>query len=128
MRRIFEIFDRYATSVDMVATSEVSVSLTTNVTDAHKLESLNKDLLELASKVDIQRDKCIVAVPTDTDHFKFMVAQLEAFGRAVRGMPGGSPLAKTADGLAVMSAIHAVRRSAVQGGAECSLQILRRHS
>ena len=57
-----------------------------------------------------------------------LVAQLEAFGRAVRGMPGGSPLAKTADGLAVMSAIHAVRRSAVQGGAECSLQILRRHS
>src|SRR5437870_6173944 len=53
-----------------------------------------------------------------------LVAQLEAFGRAVRGMPGGSPLAKTADGLAVMSAIHAVRRSAVQGGAECSLQIL----
>src|SRR5207253_5152198 len=47
-----------------------------------------------------------------------------AFGRAVRGMPGGSPLAKTADGLAVMSAIHAVRRSAFQGGAECSLQIL----
>src|SRR3989475_2818315 len=53
-----------------------------------------------------------------------LVAQLEAFGRAVRGMPGGSPLAKAADGLAVMSAINAVRRSAVQGGAECSLQIL----
>ena len=28
MRRIFEVFDRYQTSVDMVATSEVSVSLT----------------------------------------------------------------------------------------------------
>ena len=28
LRRIFEIFDRYETSVDMVATSEVSVSLT----------------------------------------------------------------------------------------------------
>src|SRR5260370_38539855 len=28
MRRIFEVFDRYETSVDMVATSEASVSLT----------------------------------------------------------------------------------------------------
>ena len=28
MRRIFEVFDRHETSVDMVATSEVSVSLT----------------------------------------------------------------------------------------------------
>ena len=28
MRRIFEVFDRYETPVDMVATSEVSVSMT----------------------------------------------------------------------------------------------------
>jgi aspartate kinase len=28
LRRIFEVFDRHATSVDMVSTSEVSVSLT----------------------------------------------------------------------------------------------------
>ena len=28
LRRIFEIFDRFETSVDMVSTSEVSVSLT----------------------------------------------------------------------------------------------------
>ena len=28
LRRIFEVFDRYETPVDMVATSEVSVSLT----------------------------------------------------------------------------------------------------
>src|SRR2546426_608765 len=53
-----------------------------------------------------------------------LVGQLEAFGRAVRGKPDGSPLATAADGLAVMSAIDAVRRSAVQDGAECSLQIL----
>ena len=46
----------------MITTSEVSVSLTTNTTDAHKLESLTEDLKELASKVDIQKDKCIIAV------------------------------------------------------------------
>jgi predicted dehydrogenase len=53
-----------------------------------------------------------------------LVAQLEAFGRAVRGMRDGSPLATPADGWVVMSAIDAVRHSAVQDGAECSLQFL----
>ena len=33
LRRIFEVFDRYETPVDMVATSEVSVSLTIDNTD-----------------------------------------------------------------------------------------------
>src|SRR5437867_132971 len=46
-----------------------------------------------------------------------LVGQLEAFGRAVRGMPVGSPLAKASDGLAVMSAIEALRRSAAERGA-----------
>ena len=45
-----------------------------------------------------------------------MVDQLEAFGRAVRGITDGSPLATTADGLAVMSTIDAVRCSAAMGG------------
>jgi predicted dehydrogenase len=50
-----------------------------------------------------------------------MVGQLEAFGRAVRGISPGTSLATAADGLEVMSVIDAVRRSAVQGGIECSL-------
>lgn len=45
-----------------------------------------------------------------------LVGQLEAFGQAVRGLADGSPLATTADGVAVMSVIDAVRRSAGQGG------------
>lgn len=53
-----------------------------------------------------------------------LVGQLEAFGRAVRGTLDGSPLATPADGLVVMSAIDAVRHSAVQEGAECSLRVL----
>ena len=53
-----------------------------------------------------------------------LVGQLEAFGRALRGMLNGAPLATAADGLAVMSVIDAVRRSAVQGGVNCSLQVL----
>ena len=53
-----------------------------------------------------------------------MVGQLEAFGRAVRGMREGTFLATATDGLAVMSVIDAVRRSALQGGVECSLRVL----
>ena len=34
LRRIFEVFDRYETPVDMIATSEVSVSLTIDNTGA----------------------------------------------------------------------------------------------
>jgi predicted dehydrogenase len=54
-----------------------------------------------------------------------LAGQLEAFGGVVRGTLRGSPLATVADGLVVMSAIDAVRRSAVQDGAECALQIVR---
>ncbi|HYY72285.1 MAG TPA: Gfo/Idh/MocA family oxidoreductase [Candidatus Bathyarchaeia archaeon] len=52
-----------------------------------------------------------------------ILGQLEAFGRAVCGMPAETALATAADGLAVMPVIDAVRRSALQGGVECSLQL-----
>jgi predicted dehydrogenase len=51
--------------------------------------------------------------------------QLEAFARAVRGNVEGTSLATAADGLAVMSAIDAVRHSSVQG-AEYSLRVPQR--
>ncbi|MFL6354312.1 MAG: lysine-sensitive aspartokinase 3, partial [Bryobacteraceae bacterium] len=46
LHRIFEIFDRYATSVDMVSTSEVSVSLTIDNRD--KLLPICQELREFA--------------------------------------------------------------------------------
>ena len=45
-----------------------------------------------------------------------LISELEAFSQAVRGGSSGS-LASAADGLAVMSAIEAVRRSAAERGA-----------
>jgi aspartate kinase len=62
MARLFAIFERHKIVIDMISTSEVSVSLTTNTTDANALKELEKDLMELASKVDIQHAKSIVAV------------------------------------------------------------------
>jgi aspartate kinase len=59
LARIFEIFDRHRTSVDVVATSEISVSLT--IDDARHLESLVVDLSQLGD-VSIERNRGIVAL------------------------------------------------------------------
>lgn len=59
LARIFEIFDRHRTSVDVVATSEVSVSLT--IDDARHLESLVVDLSQLGD-VAVERNRGIIAL------------------------------------------------------------------
>lgn len=59
LARIFEIFDRHRTSVDVVATSEVSVSLT--IDDARHLDSLVVDLSQLGD-VAVERNRGIVAL------------------------------------------------------------------
>lgn len=59
LARIFEIFDRHRTSVDVVATSEISVSLT--IDDARNLESLVSDLSQLGD-VSVERNRGIVAL------------------------------------------------------------------
>lgn len=59
LRRVFEIFERHATSVDVVATSEVSVSVT--IDDPSRLEALLVDLRDLGD-VSIERNRGIVAI------------------------------------------------------------------
>ena len=62
MRRIFEIFDRFQTSVDMVATSEVSVSLT--VDNGENLEEILAELQQFAN-VDVEHEQAIVCLVGD---------------------------------------------------------------
>jgi len=59
MRTLFEVFERHHTSVDVVATSEVSVSVT--IDDASRLEALLVDLRALGD-VSIERNRGIVAI------------------------------------------------------------------
>jgi aspartate kinase len=59
LRRVFEVFDRHKTSVDVVATSEVSVSVT--IDDASQLDSLLVDLRDLGD-VSIERNRGIIAI------------------------------------------------------------------
>ena len=59
LHRIFDIFDRYTTSVDMVATSEVSVSLTL---DHHEdLEAICRELRKFA-EVTIEHGQAIICL------------------------------------------------------------------
>jgi len=62
LRRIFEVFDRYRTSVDMVATSEVSVSLT--IDNMERLEEILGELRQIA-EVDVERGQAIVCLVGD---------------------------------------------------------------
>ena len=59
LRSLFEIFERHRTSVDVVATSEVSVSVT--VDDASRLEEFVGELRQLGD-VAIERNRGIVAL------------------------------------------------------------------
>ena len=59
LRRIFEIFDEHRTSVDVVATSEVSVSMT--IDDATHLDALLGGLTVLGD-VSVERNRGVVAL------------------------------------------------------------------
>jgi aspartate kinase len=59
LKSIFEVFDRYETSVDLVATSEVSVSLT--IDDTRHLEKIVNELKRF-STVTVEQNKAIVCL------------------------------------------------------------------
>ncbi|WP_428329201.1 aspartate kinase [Mucilaginibacter sp.] len=62
LRRVFEVFERYKTSIDMITTSEVAVSLT--IDDTTYLSEITKELLGFGS-VDIDEDQTIICVVGD---------------------------------------------------------------
>jgi aspartate kinase len=59
LARLFEVFERHETSVDMVATSEVSVSVTLD--DTRHLEAIVSDLAELG-EVTVDRDQALICL------------------------------------------------------------------
>jgi aspartate kinase len=66
LRTIFEVFERHQTSVDVVTTSEVSVSMTLD--NADQLEAIKRDLGGIGD-VSVERDKAIVCVVGDNLKF-----------------------------------------------------------
>jgi aspartate kinase len=59
LRRIFEVFDRYETPVDMLATSEVSVSLT--IDNTRSMDAIRSEL-EAFAEVSIEENQAIVCM------------------------------------------------------------------
>ena len=66
LRAIFEVFERHQTSIDVVTTSEVSVSMTLDSTD--NLDAIQRDLHQIG-EVNIEREKAIVCVVGDNLKF-----------------------------------------------------------
>lgn len=62
LRKVFEVFERYKTSIDMITTSEVAVSLTIDQTDY--LSEIVKEL-ETFSAVEIDNEQSIICIVGD---------------------------------------------------------------
>jgi len=62
LRQVFEVFERFTTAVDMVTTSEVSVSVT--VDDVRHLEAIEEALSEFAS-VSVERNMSLLCAVGD---------------------------------------------------------------
>ncbi|MEJ7711949.1 MAG: hypothetical protein WKF84_19280 [Pyrinomonadaceae bacterium] len=58
--RFFEVFERHRTAVDVVATSEVSISLT--IDDRSALEAIVRDLRTLGTAVEVEDKRAIICV------------------------------------------------------------------
>src|SRR5210317_171371 len=74
LRKVFEIFESYRTPIDMITTSEVSVSVTIDQTD--HLDEIIKDLKHYAN-VEVHSDQSIVCVVGD------LIAEKEGVARQV---------------------------------------------
>ncbi|MEQ8909031.1 MAG: aspartate kinase [Vicingaceae bacterium] len=59
MRKVFEIFELYKTSIDMITTSEVAVSVT--IDDDSQVELIQKELQQYGS-VELDREQSIICV------------------------------------------------------------------
>ena len=74
LRAVFEIFERYKTSIDMITTSEIAVSLT--IDNLIHLHEITKELEEFA-KVEVENDQTIICIvgnlPKDKSGYAFKV-------------------------------------------------------
>ncbi len=112
LRRVFEVFERYKTSIDMITTSEVGVSLT--IDDTTHLGEITKELNSFGS-VELDVNHTIICVVGDfgADKHGYAARVLES----VKHIPirmisyGGSDhnlslLVKTADKVEALRSLH----------------------
>lgn len=112
LRRIFEIFERYKTPIDMITTSEVAVSLTIDFTD--NLDEIVKELHAFGT-VDLDFDQSIVCVVGDfsaekhgfaarvLDSIKHIPVRMISYGGSAYNI---SMLIHTADKTEALRSLH----------------------
>lgn len=83
LRKVFEIFEKHKTSIDMITTSEVAVSLT--IDNDSKLETIVKEL-EVLGEVLIDKNQTIVCVVGD------MISEEREFSKLVFDALEGIPV------------------------------------
>lgn len=59
LRKVFEVFEKYKTSIDMVSTSEVAVSVT--IDDARELPNIEEELKSLGT-IEVDRNQTIICI------------------------------------------------------------------
>lgn len=77
LAKVFQVFAKHAVSVDMIASSEISISLTLNRngSSADNIEKLRNDLQEFAN-VSVRPEKGIVTVVGDVTHSSSVLAEI----------------------------------------------------
>ena len=76
LRKVFEIFEAHKTSIDMITTSEVSVSLTLD--NDENVEAVAEDLQSLGT-IEIEKGNTIICVVGDLAHEKAgLISQISA--------------------------------------------------
>lgn len=82
LRKVFEVFENYKTSIDMITTSEVAISLT--IDNAKNLDQIIQELSKLGD-VEVDRNQTIVCVVGD------MISEEKVFSKqvfeALEGIP-----------------------------------------
>src|SRR5207244_8679367 len=78
LRRLFEVFERFKTAVDVVTTSEVSVSVT--VDDTRRLDAIVENLRHFAD-VSCESDMALISAVGENLH-----EDTTLFGRAVTAL------------------------------------------
>ncbi len=112
LRRVFEVFERYKTPIDMITTSEVAVSLT--IDDTTYLDDMLKELNSFGS-VDVDSDLTIVCIVGDfsaeihgfaarvLDSLKHIPLRMISYGGSNYNI---SLLVKTADKTEALRSLH----------------------
>ena len=112
LRRVFEIFERFKTPIDMITTSEVAVSLT--IDDTRNLDDILKELDKFGT-VELDQDQTIICVVGDfgADKHGYAARVFEALKHIPIRMIsyGGSNynvslLVKTADKTEALRSLH----------------------